>query len=426
MSTLSSPIKMLTRALIILASAGAASACAQPASFRGLGDLPGGDVYSTALGISRDGRAIVGSSVSLWSAAGEEAVRWDSRGAALPLGQLNSGSPSAWSEAWAASSGGAVVVGMSGSSSTDTASPRAFRWTKASGMVPLGVLAGATQSRAYGVSDDGSVIVGYSGLAMSGLRAFRWTAQGGMAALPLPAIFAWNVSADGLVVAGYGGPTGAYLWTEAAGLVSLPLPGGATSSDGALISPDGTVAVGQAVSVGQQEAFRWSAAEGAIGLGDLAGGVFASYAWGTSAEGMVIIGQATTAVGSVPMIWDRAHGIRELRLVLEQEFGLGAVLAGWTLKQVNGISADGRTLVGYGIDPGGFTEGWVAVFGYGCYPNCDSSTSPPVLNVADFSCFLTRFSLGDPYANCDGSTVPPVLNVNDFSCFMNKFAAGCS
>jgi hypothetical protein len=60
-----------------------------------------------------------------------------------------------------------------------------------------------------------------------------------------------------------------------------------------------------------------------------------------------------------------------------------------------------------------------------CYANCDGSTEPPVLNVADFSCFLSRFAAGDPWANCDGSTVPPVLNVSDFTCFLQQFAAGC-
>ena len=30
------------------------------------------------------------------------------------------------------------------------------------------------------------------------------------------------------------------------------------------------------------------------------------------------------------------------------------------------------------------------------------------------------------YSNCDGSTSPPVLNVNDFICFLNRFAAGCA
>jgi photosystem II stability/assembly factor-like uncharacterized protein len=60
-----------------------------------------------------------------------------------------------------------------------------------------------------------------------------------------------------------------------------------------------------------------------------------------------------------------------------------------------------------------------------CYANCDGSTAAPVLNVADFSCFLQRFAAGDHYANCDGSTTPPILNVSDFSCFLSAFAAGC-
>ena len=29
-----------------------------------------------------------------------------------------------------------------------------------------------------------------------------------------------------------------------------------------------------------------------------------------------------------------------------------------------------------------------------CYPNCDNSTTPPILNVADFTCFLNRFAAG--------------------------------
>ncbi len=60
-----------------------------------------------------------------------------------------------------------------------------------------------------------------------------------------------------------------------------------------------------------------------------------------------------------------------------------------------------------------------------CYANCDASTTPPVLNVLDFACFLNRFASGDTYANCDASTTPPVLNVLDFACFLNAFATGC-
>jgi hypothetical protein len=66
-----------------------------------------------------------------------------------------------------------------------------------------------------------------------------------------------------------------------------------------------------------------------------------------------------------------------------------------------------------------------ALGGPSCYPNCDGSTVPPILNVGDFTCFLQRFAAGDAYANCDGSTQAPVLNVGDFTCFLQRFAAGC-
>ena len=61
----------------------------------------------------------------------------------------------------------------------------------------------------------------------------------------------------------------------------------------------------------------------------------------------------------------------------------------------------------------------------GCYANCDQSTAAPILNVADFTCFLQRFAAGESYANCDNSTAAPMLNVADFTCFLQSFAAGC-
>ena len=70
---------------------------------------------------------------------------------------------------------------------------------------------------------------------------------------------------------------------------------------------------------------------------------------------------------------------------------------------------------------GGFWTGSPGV----CYANCDQSTTAPVLNVADFTCFLQKFAAGDAYANCDQSTQPPVLNVADFTCFLQRFAGGC-
>jgi hypothetical protein len=98
----------------------------------------------------------------------------------------------------------------------------------------------------------------------------------------------------------------------------------------------------------------------------------------------------------------------------------GAFVLAMTIGQPDAGSMSGGTLVlsgGFWATPGGSAP---------CYANCDGSTTPPVLNVLDFSCYLNRFAAGDTYANCDGSTQPPVLNVLDFSCFLNAFAAGCS
>jgi hypothetical protein len=85
---------------------------------------------------------------------------------------------------------------------------------------------------------------------------------------------------------------------------------------------------------------------------------------------------------------------------------------------------DAGTLSGGGFQcAGGF---WGGASGtQPCYANCDGSTLSPVLNVADFTCFLQKYAAADPFANCDGSTLSPVLNVADFTCFLQKYAAGC-
>jgi agmatine deiminase len=108
--------------------------------------------------------------------------------------------------------------------------------------------------------------------------------------------------------------------------------------------------------------------------------------------------------------------------------GSGSALGSfsWQAPQVNTsmarirvVAKDARGNTGFDDSDANFT------IGQPCYANCDGSTAAPILNVADFTCFLSKFAAQDPYANCDGSTEPPVLNVADFTCFLSKFAAGC-
>ena len=58
------------------------------------------------------------------------------------------------------------------------------------------------------------------------------------------------------------------------------------------------------------------------------------------------------------MIWSAEHGLRRLDRWLINQFELGDELAGWRLLSADDISADGKTIVGNGINPFGEKQGW--------------------------------------------------------------------
>lgn len=327
-------------------------------TYQGLGHLHNTIRESKAYGVSADGSVVVG-----YSSSGQgtfEAFRWTEAGGMLGLGGSRS-------RAHDVSADGSVVVGYSGSDSD----PQAFRWTETVGMVNLV----NSKSRAYGVSADGSVVVGERASG-SDYEAFRWTEVGGMVGLGFlpgnppelsPFSYAWGASADGSVVVG-GSSSGlsrieAFRWTQAGGTVGLgDLPGGSFNSGARAVSADGSVVVGYGRSDSGPEAFRWTEARGMVGLGDLPGGSFESYGWDVSADGSVVVGWGTTDIGSEAFIWDAEHGMRNLKDVLTTG---GLDLTGWTLAQAWGISADGFTIVGFGINPAGQTEAWRATLSSG-------------------------------------------------------------
>jgi probable HAF family extracellular repeat protein len=352
-----------------------------------LGSIPGGD-YSYAYGTSADGSVVVGYGGASGTANANRAFRWSSADGMVNLGIMNPGETSIAS---AVSDDGSVVVGKS---ATPT-SGRAFRWTQATGLVSLGTLPGGHYSEAYGITPDGSVIVGYSEISQgiqTGYRGFRWTSAGGMQSLGWLNGWdteAWAISANGLVVVGYGGSAGGHL-----------------------------------------RATRWTTATGQVDLGILSGEVY-SYAFATNHDGSIIVGGSGHGVdtgGSVlspvnrAFLWTPTGGMIDLNEYLPT---LGIDLSGWVLRNAEGMTPDGRTIAGDG-EHNGIREAWIATVPVTCYANCDGSTAAPALNVADFSCFLQKYAAADPYANCDGSTAAPVLNVADFSCFLQRFAAGCS
>jgi probable HAF family extracellular repeat protein len=358
---------------------------ARAASFQGLGDLPGGYITggkSITYGVSGDGSVVVGWSNS--STSGNEAFRWTQSGGMVGLGYLPG--RSFGSIASGASGNGSVVVGWS-----NTTGNQAFRWTQPGGMVGLGYLPGrgpglgrGFQTLALGVSNDGSVVVGYDYSPINESQAFRWTQSGGMVGLGyLPGgrflSRANGVSGDGSVVVGSGDSasasgTEAFRWTPSGGMVSLgDLPGGIFNSEASDVSGDGSVIVGSGTSASGTEAFRWTQSGGMVGLGDLTGGSFSSVALGVSGDGSVVVGYGNSVNGREAFRWTSSGGMRSLQDILTTDFGLN--LTGWQLSVASGISADGLTIVGYGGNPSGLEEAWIA--------RLDSTPNPPPKSVPE-------------------------------------------
>jgi probable HAF family extracellular repeat protein len=199
----------------------------------------------------------------------------------------------------------------------------AFRRSN-SGVTGLGDLDGGIQySEAFDVSSDGNVVVGVSS-STSGIEgeAFRWS--------------------DGTMI-GLG-----------------DLSGGDFFSQANAISADGGTIVGWSNSGNGMEASRWTQAEGMRELGDLPGGEFLSTAFDVSADGRVIVGTSDSAAGvNDAFIWIAGFGIQRVADVLLQQ-RIYVEDMGWELFSANGISDDGRYIVGTGSNAFGEVRGWLA------------------------------------------------------------------
>lgn len=335
---------------------GGAAMAGEGPSFLGLGGLPDGLPGSRAYDLTPDGAMVVGVAQS---EDGPVAFRWTASGGMVALGDLPGGTFS--SAATAISTSGGVVVGLSQSTNGE----EAFRWSQVTGMQGLGDLPPAPfGSKATDVSANGQRIVGWGTPGPGKLEAFIWSQQHGLIGLGdlpggLHSSRAMGISGDGTKVCGWGnsGPIGvneAFLWTENDGIVGLGfLPNaflqGSQATD---ISFDGQVIVGAGwASLGYQ-AFRKEGSGPMVALGDLPGGGTQPYsvAFAVSEDGGTVVGTSSTDLGQEAFIWTASEGLRNLRLVLEQEFGLN--LTGWILREARSTSLLGTKVTGWGSHDG--------------------------------------------------------------------------
>lgn len=194
----------------------------------------------------------------------------------------------------------------------------------------------------WGISGDGTVVVGaVLSASQKGVPA-RWTKETGFVTLDSKTDIidqgdARAASADGSVIVGQaltatGG--GAFRWNATDGLVTLGL-GSVSQATG--VTSNGSAIVGTmqgSESSPQTHAFRWTSASGSQDIAAL--GSSGSVA-GISADGTVIAGGYTpvaTDYRQAPYRWDRNSGIKRLTT----ETGEGGY--------ATAISADGSTIVG--------------------------------------------------------------------------------
>ncbi len=277
-----------------------------------------------ATAVSRDGRTIVGDALD--DRGYENAAIWTGGTTWRTLGSVGSAQPCdlLLSSAYDTSADGSVIVGLAWDGCRHA---RAFRWDETSGMTDLGSLRGDS-TRANGVSADGRVVVGWEEGPQGPREGARWVdgreeliqGPGG------PVGEAHATNHDGSLVVGtncdftqFTGPPTAWTWTQAAGVKCFPV----TAPPWALRR--------------DYQALMLS----------------------TSDDGRVIGGSLSFGLDAESVVWFdgepfflrdylRAHGVPD-------------AFDGWVNTGfVTGVSADGRTLVGYAAGPRTF-QGFVVV-----------------------------------------------------------------
>lgn len=341
------------RSLVIgLMGAGLASSPAIAQSFQGLGFLSGAQSHTNIAGISADGSTIIGG--QRLTPSDSLAFRWTIGSGMQPLGTLPGMLGATLRDV---SADGSAIAGLA----TNGSGFAGFRWTESGGFQNLGFF-----SQTDAISGDGLTVLGQGTLSGEIWRSDTgWTSLPGGYGVLTGYGAGGALSSDGSIIAATVGQSGSFV-TEAArwtpgGVETLGLlPGGVSSAVGGM-SSNGEVVVGGGESTSRNvpsEAFRWSTdSAGMSFLGDLLGGDSWSFAYDVSNDGRIVIGEGTDAIGASAFIWDETNGIRALQDVLTNDYDLD--LDGWRLTSARGISDDGLTITGIGINPDGLQEGWI-------------------------------------------------------------------
>lgn len=332
-------------ALMVVPTAAVRISAAQEYNFHGIGHLDNAGDYSEITAVSGDGEVVVGTSTSR---TGYAAFVWTRDTGIQRLALPGGGGHE--SIALDVNQDGSVIVGQG---TNELESSEGFVWDRETGPRWLGVPSGSF-SEAKAVSPDGSVVIGISWGV--GVDVVRWT-NGNTEILGQPASFASvrpRAVSNNSVIVGLGFHENVqmqdFCWSEQNGSESLfdNRFGETTAYD---VSADGGVIVGSIETQVGRRAVRWEQ-----GVAELLDPDADAVAMAVSNDGQTIVGTLTDAGVPNAFVWDAYHGMRLVRdLPRAGDVNMGA----HAMLYATGVTDGGRTIVGFGLNSNGRTEGWV-------------------------------------------------------------------
>ena len=409
---------------------------AEPLYFWRLGHMEGPHDSSKALGISRDGKTAVGSTLVVdFSRAWRADIDWliaTDDGVPPLFNELKVQEdigvvvPSQFSAAYAASDMTTTPTGYDlpgltldwgGSTAVGTLNVGQVSYA-AQWLLPVldsvdegdyvtipDFGGGLSDMRALDVTADGKIMVGY-GNNKRGRLAFRADMTDPLLPVVKPLTITdslytlqtlkWTVaeavSADGLIIAGYGGTktgTRAFITTvvdataDPITLLSVVLPNiaGGKFAEAYAMTPDGAIIAGRSDSPKGPQACIWfvDPATGAwtvrpLGglskkkLNSVATGV--AYKVGSTAGDLMVVGKSQSILypeeafvwTGNPVVADDGIGyLYDLEYILIKTGAAETSLMGsqWILNEATGVGADGSRIVGWGTNPEGGIEAWL-------------------------------------------------------------------
>jgi uncharacterized membrane protein len=331
------------------------------AAFPQGGFVPLGVANTYVTGMSADGGVVVG----VWSSVGP-AWRWSPTTGVIDIGSI--------SQTVGISRDGRTIVGTAhDASGIGQAAIWQFgkQWTTIP-TPPSGRSLDGKMTIGYKVSGDGSVIVGLAYLNPNRTEGFRYDAKSGFTALGTLTggrSRASVVSADGQVVAGWDDLTGrgsgkgywyGVIWWD--GMQRLMNPYNAVGQvEG--INGDGSALVGRGIPTSLTHAFRFTANDahvedlGALKRDESGNGIGGgpatpyedmSIALAVSDDGAVVVGNSGYQPPTDAFIWTPATKMMKLSDYLTSKGITGH--ENWTLMTAIAISPDGKIIAGTGIN----------------------------------------------------------------------------